>query len=84
MPGSWFQPVFLDLESQKKLLAAQPEGSGIRVTWPASASAYRLESATDPAGTWAAVATGITAAGENLTYLSQEPGGRRFFRLRRD
>ena len=52
VPGSWFQPVFLDLESQKRLLTAQPEGNGIRVTWPASATAYRLESANDPAGTW--------------------------------
>lgn len=84
VPGSWFQPVFMDPEEQKQLLTAQQEGSGIRVTWPAAASAYRLESATDVSGAWAPVTTGITAQGADLTYLSPEPGDRHFFRLRRD
>ncbi len=84
VPGSWFLPVFMDPASQTQLLSAQPEGGGIRVTWPAAATAYRLESAADVSGTWTAVTTGITSQGNDLTYLSTDSGDRRFFRLRRD
>lgn len=84
VPGSWFQPAFMDPEAQKQLLKAAPEGSGIRVSWPVAAAAYRLESATDINGAWTPVTAGITTQGASLTYLNQEPGGRRFFRLRRD
>lgn len=84
VPGSWFQPIFMDPEAQTQLITAQPEAGGIRVAWPAAATAYRLESATDLNGTWTPVTTGITAAGDNLTYFSAGPDSRQYFRLRRD
>lgn len=84
VPGSWFQPVFMDPVAQSNLLTPQREGSGIRVTWPAAATAWRLETAADLSGSWIAVTAGITTQGTDLTYVTQDPGGRRFFRLRRD
>jgi hypothetical protein len=83
VPGSWWRPAFMDLEEQKQMLTVEPEGTGARVTWPAAATAYRLETATDPAQAWTAVTAGTTLDGTNMVFVSGVPGPR-FFRLRRD
>ena len=83
VPGSWWHPVLMDPEEQKEMLVIAPDAAGARVHWPAAATAWRLETTTDPALPWTPVTDGITVDGDRFSYLSQEPGDRRYFRLRR-
>lgn len=69
-------------------LAAQPSlgivlsGSDVTISWPASASAYVLQTTTDlAAGNWSDITSGITTVGANNVFTAATGGQAALFRL---
>lgn len=61
-------------------IAQQPDGS-LRIAWSSSASAYALQSATTPAGTWAKDPAVPVTSGNELVVTVQPQAGPKFYRL---
>ena len=71
-------------EAQRELLNIESGPTGILLTSPAAATAWRLEATPDPALAGTPITMGITVEGTNFSYRAPRLYGRQFFRLRRD
>lgn len=59
-----------------------PAGDQIVISWPASATNFMLQSATDlSAGSWSNITSGIVTAGTNRVFTNTPNGPAAFFRL---
>jgi uncharacterized repeat protein (TIGR03803 family) len=63
-------------------LAITPSGKQVVISWPASASTFVLQTATNLAsGSWSDITNGIAAAGTNNVFTNTAGGRTAFFRL---
>jgi hypothetical protein len=66
------------------LLSIQQLGTGTRISWPMSGSAFLLEESLTPAGTWSPVDAPYTTNADDISITVTEPAGNKFFRLRKE